>query len=224
MARGPNAGQARSERARRARALGRRIAQLYAGLVAFGVSLALMVRAGLGLSPWDVLNQGVARRLGLQFGWVVIALGLVVLLAWVPLRQRPGWGTLSNVLLVGLVANAALDVLGRPSQLVARGALLAAGIGLNALATAAYIGVGLGPGPRDGLMIGLARRGHSIRTVRTALEVCALGAGVALGGTLGVGTLAYALSIGPLVHVLLPRFIVHPPVPGGRATAVDRCP
>jgi uncharacterized membrane protein YczE len=177
---------------------------LYAGLLLFGVSIGLLVAAGLGLDPWDVLHQGLARRIGLPLGWVVIAVSALVLALWIPLRQRPGVGTVSNVVLVGLAADASLAVLPRPEHLAARGAFLTAGIALNALATALYIGAGLGPGPRDGLMTGLARRGHSIRVVRTGIEVTVLAAGWLLGGTVGVGTLAYALCIGPLIHVLLP--------------------
>jgi uncharacterized membrane protein YczE len=182
-----------------------RLVRLYLGLAGFGVSLALMVRARLGLGPWDVLHQGIARHLGVQLGWVTIGVSVVVLLAWIPLRQRPGLGTLSNAVLVGLVVNAALDVLPAPRALAWRAAWLAAGIGLNGLATACYIGAGLGPGPRDGLMTGLAARGHSLRVVRTLIELSVLVIGAVLGGSIGVGTVAYALAIGPLTHVLLPR-------------------
>jgi uncharacterized membrane protein YczE len=167
-----------------------------------------MVYARLGLSPWDVLNQGLARRLGLQIGWVVMLVGAVVLIAWVPLRQRPGIGTVSNVALVGLATNATLDLLPASSALVVRIPLLVSGIALNGLATALYVGAGLGPGPRDGLMTGIARRGRSLRTTRTAIEAAVLVVGIALGGSIGVGTLAYALTIGPLVHYLLPRLSV----------------
>ena len=182
-----------------------RLLRLYAGLTGFGISLALMVRARLGVGPWDVLHQGIARQLGVQIGWVVIAMSAVVLLAWIPLRQRPGLGTISNLILVGLVTNAALAVLPTPASLGVRTLLLIAGIGLNAVATALYIGAGLGPGPRDGIMTGLAARGHSVRVVRTGIEVCVIAAGYPLGGTVGPGTVAYALLIGPLVHLLLPR-------------------
>lgn len=185
-----------------------RLVRLYAGLAGFGVSLALMVRARLGLDPWDVLHQGIARQLGVQLGWVTIAVSGLVLLAWIPLRQRPGFGTLSNAVMVGLVVNGALDVLPVPGSLGWRAAFLAAGIGLNGLATACYIGAGLGPGPRDGLMTGLAARGHSVRVVRTLIEVSVLAIGWVLGGSVGLGTLAYAVSIGPLTHVLLPRLSV----------------
>jgi uncharacterized membrane protein YczE len=183
----------------------RRLVYLYVGLLLFGVSIALMLASRLGLDPWDVFHQGLARWTGLRFGWVVVAVSALVLMLWIPLRQRPGVGTVSNVLLVGLVADAALALLPQPGHPVGRSAFLVAGIALNGLATALYVGAGLGPGARDGLMTGLARRGHSIRVVRTGIEVSVLAAGWLLGGTVGVGTVVYALSIGPLVHYLLPR-------------------
>jgi uncharacterized membrane protein YczE len=185
-----------------------RILRLYVGLVGFGVSLALMVRARLGLGPWDVLHQGLAGRLHVPIGWVVIGVGAVVLLAWVPLRQRPGIGTVSNAVVVGLVVDGALAVLPAPGSLAVRVTFLAVGIAGNAVATALYIGAGLGPGPRDGLMTGLARRGLSVRAVRTGLELTALAIGFLLGGSVGVGTVAYALAIGPLVQWALPRLTV----------------
>jgi uncharacterized membrane protein YczE len=185
-----------------------RILRLYVGLVGFGVSLALMVRARLGLGPWDVLHQGLAGRLHVPIGWVVIGVGAVVLLAWIPLRQRPGIGTVSNAVVVGLVVDGALAVLPAPGSLAVRATFLAVGIAGNAVATALYIGAGLGPGPRDGLMTGLARRGLSVRAVRTGLELTALAIGFVLGGSVGVGTLAYALAIGPLVQWALPRLTV----------------
>lgn len=191
--------------------LGRRLVWLYAGLLGFGLSVALMVKARLGLDPWDVLHQGIARLLGVQIGWVVIAVSAVVLLAWIPLRQRPGLGTLSNAVIVGLVVNGALTVIPSPRALLPRLVMLAAAIVTNGLATGCYIGAGLGPGPRDGLMTGLARRGHSIRVVRTAIEVSVLAAGIVLGGSVGIGTIAYAVAIGPLVHVFLPRLRLPPP-------------
>jgi len=188
-----------------------RLVRLYFGLVAFGVSLAMMVRAQLGLGPWDVLHQGLAELLGVQIGWVTIAVSGLVLLAWLPLRQRPGLGTVSNMLLVGLAVNGALAVLPEPASLPARVAWLAAGIGLNAVATACYIGANLGPGPRDGLMTGMAARGYSLRVVRTVIELAVFAVGVVLGGTVGFGTVAYALSIGPLTHVLLPLLTITSP-------------
>jgi uncharacterized membrane protein YczE len=192
----------------------RRLAQLYAGLVLYGASMALQIRAGLGLDPWDVFHQGVADRTGLSFGTVVILTGAVVLLGWVPLRQRPGVGTISNVLVIGLAVDATLARLPGAGSTPVAVAMLLAGVGLNGVASGAYIGAGLGPGPRDGLMTGLVRRtGGSVRAVRMTIEVSVLAAGAALGGTVGVGTVVYALSIGPLVHVLLPRLTVPQPVP-----------
>ncbi|MGY1609417.1 MULTISPECIES: membrane protein YczE [unclassified Geodermatophilus] len=192
----------------------RRLAQLYAGLVLYGLSMALLVRSGLGVMPWDVLHQGLSRQLGWSLGVVTIVVGALVLLAWVPLRERPGLGTVSNVVVIGLALDAALAVLPEPGSLPVRVALVPAGILLNAVATAAYIGVHLGPGPRDGLMTGLVRRtGRSVRLVRTSIEVAVVAVGWLLGGTLGVATVLYALAIGPLVHALLPRLSVRPPVP-----------
>ena len=174
----------------------------------FGVSVALMLSARLGLDPWDVLHQGLARRTGLPIGWIVNGTGVLVLLLWIPLRQRPGIGTVSNVIVVGLVVDAALPLLPQPRAMAIRAAFLAAGILANAVATGLYIGAGLGPGPRDGLMTGLARRGWPIRRVRTLIELAVLAIGWLLGGTAGIGTLAYAASIGPLVHVLIPRLAI----------------
>jgi uncharacterized membrane protein YczE len=182
-----------------------RVAWLYLGLVGFGISLGLLVRAKLGLDPWDVLAQGISTHLNLQIGYVVDIIGATVLLAWIPLRQRPGFGTVSNVVVVGLVVNWTLDLLPHPGALAIRITMLALAICLNALATGCYIGAGLGPGPRDGLTTGLAARGHSIRMVRSVIEASVLVVGFALGGTVGVGTVAYALAIGPLVHMTIPR-------------------
>lgn len=187
-----------------------RLVRLYAGLIGFGVSIALMVRARLGLAPWDVLHQGIARHLGWQLGWVVMAVSALVLLLWIPLRQRPGIGTLSNAVMVGLVTNGTLDVVGSPSRLPGRIGLLVAGIGLNGLATGCYIGAGLGPGPRDGLMMGIASRGHSLRVVRTGIECSVLLVGFLLGGNVGFGTLAYAAAIGPIVHRSIPMLKMGP--------------
>jgi uncharacterized membrane protein YczE len=190
----------------------RRLGQLYAGLVLYGVSMALQIRAGLGLDPWDVFHQGVAEHTGLSFGSVVIVTGVVVLLAWVPLRQRPGIGTVSNVIVIGIAVDVALALLPAAGSDPVALAMLLAGVGLNGVASGAYIGAGLGPGPRDGLMTGLvARTGGSIRVVRTSIEVAVLAVGVALGGTVGLGTVLYAFSIGPLVHVLLPRMTIPQP-------------
>jgi uncharacterized membrane protein YczE len=187
------------------RRLPRRLVQLYAGLALFGVSLALMLRAQLGLGPWDVLHQGISRHTGLSIGIVVNLTAVAVLLLWIPLRQRPGFGTLSNVVVVGFVTDGTLALLPAPHGLTLRIALLVVGILANAVATGLYVGAGLGPGPRDGLMTGLAARGHSIRLMRTLIEVAVLAVGWLLGGSVGVGTVAYALAIGPLVGFLLPR-------------------
>jgi uncharacterized membrane protein YczE len=185
-----------------------RLIRLYAGLWLFGASLALMVRADLGLGPWDVLHQGIARYLGVQIGWITIAVSALVLLTWIPLRQRPGLGTVSNVVVVGLAVNATLAILPSPTGLAVRSALLIVGILLNAIATGLYIGAAFGPGPRDGLMTGLAARGVSIRVARTLIELSVLAGGFALGGTVGVGTVVYALGIGPLVAWTMPRLAV----------------
>jgi uncharacterized membrane protein YczE len=182
----------------------RRLTQLYVGLVLYAVSMAMLVEAHLGNMPWDVLHQGIAKRTGLTFGTVTIVLGILVLLAWIPLRQRPGLGTLSNVIVIGLAVDAALRALPTPSAMPVRIAYLAGGVVLCAIATGLYIGARLGPGPRDGLMTGIAARGHSVRVVRTSIEVAVVAIGWLLGGTLGIGTLVYALTIGPLVHVTLP--------------------
>lgn len=191
--------------------LARRLVSLYLGLILFGGSVALMLRSGLGLDPWDVLHQGLSQRTGLRFGWVVILVGAIVLVLWLPLRQRPGVGTLSNVVVVGLAADAGLSILGHPHAFVMRFAFLAGGIVANGVATGLYIGAGLGPGPRDGLMTGLAARGHSIRVVRTAIEVSVLAVGWLLGGSVGVGTVLYALSIGPLAHFFIPKLAIAKP-------------
>jgi uncharacterized membrane protein YczE len=184
----------------------RRLVQLTAGLVLYGVSDALLVLAGLGLDPWDVLHQGLSRHTGLAIGTWAIIVGAAVLLLWIPLRQLPGLGTAGNVVVIGLTVNATLAVVPMPHGYPLRIAMLVAGVLLNGVATGCYIGAGLGPGPRDGLMTGIAARGHSIRLVRTCIEVSVLIAGWLLGGTVGVGTLAYALCIGPLAHVFIPLF------------------
>lgn len=195
--------------------LGRRIPQLLVGLVLYGVSMALLVRGAFGVMPWDVLHQGLAQHIPLTFGQVVIVTSLAVLLLWVPLRQPPGLGTILNAVLIGLVVDPVLGWLTEPSGLLPRLALMVAGLVLNALATAMYIGAQLGPGPRDGLMTGLARRtGHSLRLVRTVIEVVVVAAGWLLGGVLGVATVAYAVLIGPLTQAFLPLVIVPLDSPG----------
>lgn len=186
-----------------------RLTQLAIGLVLYGASIGLMVRAGLGLDAWDVFHQGLAIRTGLSLGTIVIIISAAVLLLWIPLRQMPGFGTLANALAVGLVADLTLEIVHAPRGLAMRALILIAGIGLNGIATGLYIGAGLGPGPRDGLMTGWARRtGRSIRSVRTVIEIAVLIAGWVLGGSVGVGTVAYAISIGPLSQHFIARFSV----------------
>jgi len=187
----------------------RRLVQLYVGLVMYGTSSALQIRVALGLDPWDVFHQGLARHLGLSFGTVTMIVGAAVLLLWIPLRQWPGFGTLSNVVVIGLSVNEALALIPTLHGLLLRAVLLVAAIVLNGVAGGLYIGARLGPGPRDGLMTGVCRRtGRPVRQVRTFIEVTVLLAGLLMGGSVGVGTLAYALAIGPLVQVFLPLFTV----------------
>lgn len=192
------------------RPLTRRVSQLLAGLVLYGASMALMIEAGLGLNPWDVLHQGLAAVTGLRFGAVVIVASVVVLLLWIPLRQRPGVGTIANVLVIGVAVEVALAVVPTPGALWARAGFLVAGIVLNGIATGLYIGARLGPGPRDGLMTGYValRPRHSVRLVRTVIEVAVLSAGWLLGGTVGIGTVLYAAAIGPLAHLFIPLLTV----------------
>jgi uncharacterized membrane protein YczE len=197
------------------------LAQLYVGLALYGLGIALQVSSRLGNDPWDTLHQGLARQTGLSIGtWIIIA-GALVMTLWIPLRQRPGLGTISNVILVGLFADLFLWLLPEPHRLALRWAYLAAAILVGGFATGCYIGAGFGPGPRDGLMTGLARRGHSIRVVRTGIEVAVLALGWALGGTVGIGTLLYAVMIGPLTHVFMPLLTAgdaatREPTPGPR--------
>jgi uncharacterized membrane protein YczE len=198
--------------------MARRLVQLYAGLALYGVSMTSMVHARLGLDPWDVFHQGLSRHIGLRFGTTTIVVGAVVLLLWIPLRQLPGFGTLSNVVIIGLVVDLTMPVLPHPGAVLPRVALLVAGIVGNGIATGLYIGAGLGPGPRDGLMTGLARRGHSIRLVRTGIELSVLVVGFVLGGSVGAGTVLYAVSIGPLAHVTIPLFERPAPEPRGEAS------
>ncbi|MEV5971283.1 hypothetical protein [Streptomyces sp. NPDC051921] len=193
----------------RGRHLTRRLVQLYAGLALYGISSALLVRGGLGLEPWGVLHQGLAERTGLSIGVVSIAVGAVVLLLWIPIRQRPGLGTVSNVFVIGLAMDGTLALVPETDGLPAGIALLALGIVLNGAATGLYIAARFGPGPRDGLMTGLHRlTGRSIRLVRTAIEIAVVATGFLLGGSVGVGTVLYALAIGPLAQFFLRWFAV----------------
>jgi uncharacterized membrane protein YczE len=194
----------------------RRLAQLYIGLALYGLGVALQVASRLGNDPWDTLHQGLARQTGLSIGtWIIIA-GALVMTLWIPLRQRPGLGTISNVILLGLFTDLFLWLLPHPGGLALRWTYLIAAILVGGFATGCYIGAGFGPGPRDGLMTGLADRGHSVRVVRTTIEVSVLVLGWLLGGTVGIGTLLYAVAIGPLTHVFIPL------LRAGRRTATRR--
>uniref|UniRef100_A0AAU1LM53 Membrane protein YczE n=1 Tax=Streptomyces sp. NBC_00148 TaxID=2903626 RepID=A0AAU1LM53_9ACTN len=197
----------------------RRLIHLYVGLALYGASSALLVRAGLGLEPWGVLHQGLAERTGISIGVVSIIVGAVVLLLWIPIRQRPGLGTVSNVFAVGIAMDGTLALVPDVHGLGAQVPLMAAGIVLNGVATGLYISARFGPGPRDGLMTGLNRlTGRSIRLVRTAIEVAVVVTGFLLGGSLGAGTVLYALAIGPLAQFFLRFFDL--PAPGSRTVAV----
>ncbi|OAT76036.1 hypothetical protein A9B99_11330 [Mangrovibacter phragmitis] len=185
----------------------RRLVQLYTGLVFYGISIAVFYRANLGLDPWDVFHMGLAQLTGLKLGQTVILVGALVLLLWWPMRQKPGLGTISNVVVLGLVADAVLAVFPPVTDLWVRSLCLVAAIVLNALATSLYIGAGFGAGPRDGLMTGMHNRmGWPIRRIRTAIELTVLLVGFLMGGSLGIGTVLYAVSIGPLIQLTLPWF------------------
>jgi uncharacterized membrane protein YczE len=185
--------------------LRRRVPRLALGLVALGVGIGLTVRAHLGVSPWDVLHQGIARHTPLSFGSVVVLVGLAVLVLWIPLHQRLGIGTVLNTLTVGYIADATLAALARPTSAVERWVMLLAGILSMSIGLGLYIGSGLGPGPRDGLMTAISARGYPLWLVRTALELTVLVFGWVLGGDVGVGTVVFAFGIGPLGHFSLAR-------------------
>ena len=198
----------------RAGRLKRRLVQLYVGLVLYGFSIALMVRSDLGLAPWDVLHSGLTKHFPIDIGQALVIVSFVVMVAWIPLREMPGLGTISNAIVIGVSTDLFLVMLPTPHTIGVRVGLLVAGIALQGLATAAYIGAQLGRGPRDGLMTGLARRtGRSIRLVRTLMELTVVAIGLLLGGVAGVGTILYAVSIGPLSQALLPPMIVAPSPP-----------
>ena len=187
----------------------RRIAQLLVGLFLYGIAIAMMVRAGIGVAPWDVLTQGIVKQTGITFGMVTIIVGAIVLLLWIPIRQKPGVGTVLNILLIGPAADVGLAFIPQQHEPLLQGLLFAAGLALLAVATGLYVGARLGPGPRDGLMTGInARWGWKIWIVRTGIEVTVLTVGWLLGGQVGIGTLAFALLIGPMVGVTLPFFRV----------------
>jgi uncharacterized membrane protein YczE len=213
---GPLAAAATDRRARRG-------VQLLIGLVLYGTTAAMMVLARLGLDPWDVFHQGLSRTFGLAIGTWAILVSLIVLLLWWPLHQRPGVGTVANAVLVGLVMDVLLSLVHPPHAFWARAALLAGGVAGNGVATGLYIGAGLGPGPRDGLSTGIAARAHSMRVVRTGVEATVLLAGFLLGGTVGVGTLVYALTIGPITHLTIPALAIGPRVSGSGTWRSPAC-
>lgn len=187
-----------------------RIARCVAGLALFGIGIALLLDADLGAAPWDVFHTGVSELTGLPVGTVIIVTGVALLLVWIPLGERPGLGTLLNAVEIGLVVDLVLPIVPEPDRLVARLAMMATGVVVVAIGSGLYLGAGLGPGPRDGLMTGLARHGLSIRMARTGIEITVLVVGVVLGGAIGLGTAMFALGIGPLVHVFLPRLTMSP--------------
>ncbi|MBS2547246.1 hypothetical protein KGQ19_10205 [Catenulispora sp. NL8] len=187
-----------------------RMVQLQLGLLLYGLSDGMILMSGLGANPWDVFHQGLAKHIGLPVGTTVILVGVAVMLLWIPIRQKPGFGTLCNVVVVGLAMDAAMAWTPTPHVWWLRWGEMVGGIVLNGVATGAYIGAGMGPGPRDGVMTGYATRGRSIRVVRTSMEVAVLAVGWLLGGTVGIGTAAYALLIGPLAHRFIPLLAIKP--------------
>jgi uncharacterized membrane protein YczE len=186
-----------------------RIARCIAGLALFGVGISLLIDANLGAAPWDVFHTGVSELTGWPVGTIIIVTGIVILALWIPLKESPGLGTVLNAFEIGLVVGVALPIIPEPEALIPRIAMMLGGVVIIAIGSGLYIGAGLGPGPRDGLMTGLARHGLSIRLARTGIEVIVLIAGVLLGGSIGVGTAVFALGIGPLVQIFLPRLAMH---------------
>ena len=183
-----------------------RLARCAFGLFLFGLGITFFIRAQLGLAPWDVFHTGVSDKTDVAVGTIIIVVGVFLLLLWIPLRQRPGLGTIMNAVEIGLVVNLTKPIIGEPDHIVGRLALMLSGLVIVGFGSAIYIGSGLGAGPRDGLMLGLSERGISIRLARTAIELAVLVTGIVLGGPIGLGTVAFALGIGPIVQVLLPRF------------------
>jgi len=187
-----------------------RLARCVSGLACFGLGITLFLQSHLGPPPWDVFHKGVSEKTDLSIGVVIIGTGVLLLLFWIPLRQRPGIGTILNAIEIGIVVNLTKTFVGEPDNVLVRFSMLLAGLVVIAFGSALYIGAGLGPGPRDGLMMGLAERGVSVRLARTTLEIIVVIAGVLLGGSVGVGTVVFAIGIGPLVQWLLPRFDTRP--------------
>ena len=182
-----------------------RLTRCVGGLALFGLGISMFVTARLGLAPWDVFHQGVSHHTGLALGWVIAIVGFLLLLLWIPLRQRPGLGTILNALEIGLVVNLIGDHLPSTDRLILRLAYVIGAVLVIAVGSGLYIGAGLGTGPRDGIMVGMAQRGYSVRVTRTVLEAVVMGAGIVLGGHIGIGTVAFMVGIGPLVHALIPR-------------------
>ena len=188
-----------------------KLARCIAGLAFFGFGITLFIRANLGLAPWDIFHKGLSEKLDVSIGLVIVGVGLLLLLLWIPLRQKPGVGTVLNALEIGFVVNLTKPLIGEPDQLVMRMLMVIAGVLVIALGSALYIGAGLGSGPRDGLMLGLSQRSIggrriSIRAARTVIELTVMIAGLFLGGSIGIGTLIFMFGIGPLVQLVLPRF------------------
>jgi uncharacterized membrane protein YczE len=198
-----------------------RLGRCVVGLAIFGVGIACILHAHLGAAPWDVFHQGVSELTGIPIGRVIVITGLALLVVWIPLRQRPGIGTLLNAVVIGISVDLVIDHVPEPDHLLARVALLAIGLGVIGLGSAMYIGSGLGAGPRDGIMMGLAARGLSVRVARTVIEAVVLVAGLLLGGSVGIGTLAFTFGIGPIVQALLPRFLLPPRAPIDRVGRVS---
>ncbi|MDA3016665.1 MAG: hypothetical protein O2841_01350 [Actinomycetota bacterium] len=188
--------------------LGRRLVRCLIGLAIFAIGISLQMNANIGAPPWDVFHQGVAKQTDISIGKIIVITGFMLLLLWIPLRQKPGLGTILNALEIGLVADVALVIIPEPNNIFIRIAMVIVGIITVAIGTGLYIGSALGPGPRDGLMTGLAKRGIPIRVGRTAVEVTVLIIGYALGGQVGVATFAFAFGVGPLVQFFLPRLAV----------------
>jgi uncharacterized membrane protein YczE len=189
---------------------GQRLARCIVGQIFFGLGISMFVTARLGLAPWDVFHQGVSRHTGIPLGWVIEIVGFALLLLWIPLHQRPGVGTILNAVVIGQVVNLIGDHLPSTDRLVPRLAYVVGAVLVIAVGSGLYIGAGLGTGPRDGIMVGLAARGWSVRVTRTVLEALVMAVGIALGGHVGVGTLAFVVGIGPLVHILIPRMSMTP--------------
>jgi uncharacterized membrane protein YczE len=202
--------------------LASRLTRLVAGLTLFGIGIGLMLQSGLGVPPWDVLHQGIARQLGITVGITSIIVSALVLLLWLPLKEPYGIGTLLNAVIIGVVIDVMALVLPEAGNGLAAWVMLLTGVVVIGLASGLYIGANLGPGPRDGLMTGIAKRGPSIRLTRALIEVTVLTLGWALGGTFGVGTIVFALAIGPLVHFFLPRFSISAALPEDAWEHIDR--